>query len=80
MQKPEPGIGKPMKWDQLQGWEEDQHELAWPALLQSCGRLDSKSLWDKICSAAIAEKNPTTENARLFFETWFAPHPVYAES
>ncbi len=77
---PEPGIGKPVDWKQLQGWEEDQHELAWPALLYSCQRLNTKPLWDEICSAANTVQDPDTQTARVFFENWFVPHPVYAES
>ncbi len=73
-----PGIGNPIPWDQLDGWAADQHQQAWPALLNSCKVLKKKPDWEPICVAANNLIKPDQGEARLFFETWFRPHPIYA--
>jgi membrane-bound lytic murein transglycosylase A len=74
---PQPGIGKAVSWDKIDGWQADQHAEAWPALLHSCEALGEKPVWQEICSAAAATGEPDDDLARLFFEQWFEPHPVY---
>lgn len=76
---PEPGIGKRVDWDALEGWRQDRHAQAWPALLHSCARLEDREAWKELCAAAQAQGQPDDARARAFFETWFAPFPVHAE-
>ena len=75
---PAPGIGKPIEFTDLQGWNEDQHQLAWPAFLQSCRKLDKQPTWMPVCRAARQLLDPDQAEVRLFFETWTQPHQIYA--
>jgi len=71
------GTGRPVSWEQLDGWTQDHHAEAWPALLQSCVKIAGRSeLWGRICEAAKKISKPTDAQARKFFETWFVPHQV----
>ncbi|MGI9316869.1 MAG: murein transglycosylase A [bacterium] len=74
---PEPGIGKEIPWSKVDGWKQDNHQEAWPALLSSCEALQQKPIWDRVCSAAGAVSEPDQQTAQEFFETWFAPHVVH---
>ena len=75
---PEPGIGRPVEWSDLTGWEQDRHSEAWPALLNGCEKLPSRdSSWREICAAAAAVATPDDQQVRLFFEQWFVPHDVF---
>jgi len=71
------GIGKPVDWSTLSGWETDQHAEAWPALVNGCKVLPGKTEnWKNICRNAHDIKNPTHEQAKSFFERHFEPHRV----
>lgn len=74
---PQTGIGEPLGWRQIDGWQEDDHAEAWPALLGSCEALAGKPEWGDLCAAARGIHDPDNELARLFFERWFVPHQVY---
>jgi len=74
---PEPGIGKAIDWERIDGWDRDNHHEAWPALLNGCEALDKKPNWDQICAAARSIATPDSDRARTFFETWFVPHLVH---
>ena len=74
---PEPGIGKAIEWDRIEGWDLDKHDEAWPALLNSCLAVEKKPEWSQICSAARSISTPDSDVAKTFFETWFVPHLVY---
>lgn len=77
--KPE-GIGQPVAWQQLPGWQKDNHAQAWPALLQNCKRLKNKNpSWADICTAASILDDPDSQTTRAFFETWFVAHEVIGE-
>ncbi|MGR3914821.1 MAG: murein transglycosylase A [Gammaproteobacteria bacterium] len=71
-----PGIGAPLDWKQLGGWEQDRQAEAWPALLRSCDALAAKAHWREICMAARNVQSPDDARARRFFERWFRPHPL----
>jgi len=73
------GIGKPVTWKDLPGWQDDRHAEAWPALIQGCRRLASKAPWDAICDAAGALPEPGDAQARAFFERWFVAHRIAGE-
>lgn len=76
---PEPGIGKPVSWDELEGWRSDRHAKAWPALLASCAKLDDQAGWRDICRDARGLGVPTDERVRNFFESRFRPHRVIGD-
>lgn len=76
---PEPGVGDPVAWDRLQGWEADAQKAAWPALLASCSKIGEQPLWRDVCRKAREVADPTVTRARDFFESNFRPHPVYGE-
>lgn len=71
---------KPMQvahWKDLPGWAEDDLTAAWPAFLQSCKALASRSqwpLWRAACEEArgLAANDATT--LRRFFESRFLPY------
>lgn len=73
---PEPGIGEPVPWDEIKGWQSDHHAEAWPALLASCRKLGDQADWREICREAGEIQAPTDARARAFFESRFRPHPV----
>ncbi|MFQ6021452.1 MAG: murein transglycosylase A [Acidiferrobacterales bacterium] len=77
--KPE-GVGKPVGWSSLKGWQDDRHAEAWPALIQSCSKLAVQDVtWNGICREVELLPAPTDAMARAFFETRFVPHKVVAK-
>ena len=76
---PEPGLGEPVPWDELDGWEADRHAEAWPALLESCTTIGDRPDWRNVCAAARNSATPSDAEAKAFFERHFAPRPVYGE-
>lgn len=76
-----PGIGKPVSWSALPGWQQGQQAQAWPALQQNCERLaTSAASWQGICRDVELLGQPDDNSARAFFETRFVPHKVGGES
>ncbi len=76
----EPGIGKPVKWNQLDQWQQDNLTEAWPALLRQCPRLIKKPSWSSICEAALALQNPSEQQIRAFIESRFKPHRIFGKN
>lgn len=70
------GIGNPVPWDRLDGWETDRHAEAWPTLLRSCTKLEDRPSWSDVCRAATTMADPTDRQVKTFFEKHFRPHPV----
>ena len=58
---------KTLGYDQLLGWERDNHSAALQAFLLSCPDISAKE-WAPLC--ALAKTNP---NAKTYFETFFTP-------
>lgn len=74
------GLGKPVGWNEIQGWADDKHAEAWPAFIQSCHRLEKRDpIWQELCLEAKLIENPDNETARVFFETRFVARPLIAE-
>lgn len=70
-----PGLGGPVAWTDLPGWESDHQAQAWPAFLASCARRANDPTWSDLCSATQAiSPTPDDATARAFFETWFQPY------
>lgn len=75
LQPPPPGLGEPVAWAMLPGWEADRQSDAWPALLQECRVLPRKQpQWADVCTSAQALGAVDDARARTFFERWFQPH------
>jgi membrane-bound lytic murein transglycosylase A len=75
-----PGIGEPMAWQQVPGWEQDNHQQAWPALLNNCIALQDTPPWQAICAAAAEITGVDNTTVRLFFEAWFVPHKLHGRA
>lgn len=72
-----PGIGEPIAWSELPGWNEGRPAEAWPQLRLTCARLAPRAAhWRRICDDATLFPDPSDDVARAFFETRFAPHMV----
>lgn len=72
-----PGIGQPVAWTQLPGWQDDRLAQAWPALQSSCQKLPARDArWSELCADAALLSAPDDDTARAFFETRFVAHEV----
>ncbi len=77
---PPAGIGAAVAWSQLDGWSEDDHAAAWPALRRGCARTAALGdAWRRICAAAAAQPAPSDAEARRFFETHFVAHRIHGD-
>lgn len=64
-------------WSALEGWEEDDHAAAWPALRASCTVLGTRPGWQAVCAAAHhLGETVSPAIARQFFEDRFTPWAV----
>jgi len=72
-----PGIGQPVPWTQLPGWQDDRLAQAWPALQSSCQKMPARDArWSELCADAALLPAPDDDTARAFFETRFVAHEV----
>ena len=65
------------RWSDIPGWGEDDLSAAWPAFLQSCRGLASKSqwlLWRAACEEAKGLAGNDNAALRRFFESRFEPY------
>lgn len=75
------GLAKPVAWNEVAGWAEDNHAEAWPALQQSCSRLAKRgATWRELCLEVKLLDFPDNETARAFFETRFVARPLVTQS
>ncbi|WP_235864866.1 murein transglycosylase A [Pseudothauera lacus] len=64
-------------WADIEGWSDDNHAAAWPALRQSCTVLARRTEWATLCGAAASlGEQPSAAIARQFFEDRFQPWRV----
>lgn len=75
----DPGIGKAVKWNKLERWNEVDLSGSWQALLQQCPRLSGEPPWGVICTAASELSEPASNQVRDFFEAHFRPHRIYGK-
>jgi membrane-bound lytic murein transglycosylase A len=89
----EPELGlRPVTFDRLAGWSEDDPREALIAFRRSCAKLRSSGSgpmgpeplfgavadWLAVCAAANEHASaPSPESVRRFFETWFQPYQVF---
>ena len=79
--KPEPKIAdysllKPAKWEDIDGFNQDDLSTAWPAWMLGCSTLNNKVAWQKACTAAIQLNSqvagkPTDEEVTAYFRQYF---------
>lgn len=67
---------RPVGYEELPGWQDDDVREAWPALLNSCGALAARTGWREAC-AGVASIDPSDMAVvRRFFQERFIPHQV----
>lgn len=71
------GLLKPAKWEDLDGLDQGNLSLSWPAWMQSCTALVNKPNWQKACSAANqlnsqAVTQPNAEVLQAYFKQYFS--------
>lgn len=85
---------KPAKYQDMSGWAEDSLTVPFALFVESCHANEKRSNayqsrkegpvgvhanWSRACNAADALGQPTNEQARQFFETYFAPYRIETE-
>lgn len=76
-----PMTGEALTWDKLPGWNQDQAQEVWPALLNNCLAMSKKELvWETICQTAQTNPIPDTASARAFIEHYFTPYQLFGEN
>ncbi|QRM20839.1 murein transglycosylase [Dechloromonas sp. TW-R-39-2] len=66
-------------WADLPGWKDDDIAAAWPAFMQSCRGMASKShgpAWKRVCDLARTADGKPDFNPRAFFEQNLLPYAV----
>lgn len=66
-------------WADLPGWKDDDIAAAWPAFMQSCRGMASKShgpAWKRVCDLARTADGKPDFNPRAFFEQNLQPYAV----
>jgi membrane-bound lytic murein transglycosylase A len=67
---------KPVDWNALTGWADDDIPQAMDAFLRSCIALKKQPLWQEICAQADLMRGRDGVALRRFFESRFVPHQV----
>ena len=65
---------KPTKWDEIDGFNQDNLTQAWPAWLQSCSTLINKPDWLSACTAANTLKIPSNFAINAYYKKYFTPY------
>lgn len=66
-------------WSDLPGWPEDDLAASWPAFLESCRGMSSKThgpAWKRVCELAKNDKGKAASNPRAFFESHLRPYAI----
>lgn len=64
---------RPAKWEDIDGFEEDDLAQAWSAWRFSCSTLQHRAAWQAVCDlAAVLGENPETAAVRAYFQQNFA--------
>lgn len=77
-EKPEVAVPalKPVDWNALAGWTDDDIRPALDVFLQSCAVLRNRLPWQETCTQASAMQGRDVETLRRFFESRFVPHQI----
>jgi membrane-bound lytic murein transglycosylase A len=68
---PDYSLLKPVKWEDVDSIHNDDLSQVWPAWLQSCSTLMSKSQWQAACSAAKQLDKPNQQAVLSYFKQYF---------
>lgn len=71
---------QPVAFADLPGWNADQHATAFYAFKKSCRPLQKSSEWRTVCQAALQVNHISDQEAQQFFEHWFTPYAVTADT
>lgn len=68
---------KAAKWEEVDGFNQDDLSQAWPAWMQSCSALNNKSSWQKACSVASqinsqSAGKPSDDVVSSYFKQYFS--------
>lgn len=74
---PEYGLLKPSSWESIEGFNQENLRLAWPAWQQSCTTLKNKPAWQKVCAAAQQmdvefDNQPSDATIFAYLKTYFS--------
>ena len=67
---------KPVAWNELTGWADDDLRPAMEGFLQSCAVLKNRAPWQESCTRAGALQGQDADTLRQFFESRFIPHQI----
>lgn len=70
---------KPAKWQDLDGFMQDNLTAAWPAWLQSCSTLIKRPAWKTACKAATQLKQPSHAKVVDYYSTHFDVYRAHNE-
>ncbi len=85
----------PTQYSKLDGWDADAHAGAYKVFIESCianqtrpkawlskqeGPVGVSDYWQRVCSKAEENPQPSNERARAFFEENFTPYKIETES
>lgn len=62
---------KPANWKELETFNQDELQQAWPAWLQSCSALKTKPAWQRVCDLAQSMNNPSKWPIATYFKQNF---------
>lgn len=68
---PEYGLLKPTKWEDIDGFQQDNLQQAWDAWLASCSVLISKPAWKSVCETAKMLAQVNDQTIRAYFQRHF---------
>lgn len=58
-------------WEHLEGWEQDETQQAWSALLKNCTKVDKQLAWKDICHKAKIMPEINKNTTKKFFQDNF---------
>ncbi|MFM9835089.1 MAG: murein transglycosylase A [Methylophilaceae bacterium] len=62
---------KMVKWEEIDGLQEDNLSAAWPAWQQSCSTLINKAQWQAACTAAKSMTKPSSADVIAYLTNYF---------
>lgn len=76
------GLLKPANWEEVDGFEQDQLNAAWPAWMHSCTTLINKPAWQSACNAALSVNkqalgNPSSDQVKGYLKQYFKVYKAH---
>ena len=65
---------KPVKWEEIDGFNQDNLTQAWPAWLQGCSTLINKQAWKSACTTANTLRTPSNAEINAYYKKYFTPY------